>query len=102
MDHTIGAPGRIRNLQCRDCQETFSKPDDLAKHTEDVHDKKLESYACIPMKRGRGRPPKASFVNLGVYPPQVVISSYLIFNVTNFDLFHSAAEFQLLDILKNN
>lgn len=65
MDHTVGAPGRMKNLQCRECQATYAKPDELAKHTQEEHGKKLESYACIPMKRGRGRPPKNAYINYG-------------------------------------
>ena len=30
----------------------------------------MESYACIPLKRGRGRPPKHSYVNVGYFPAQ--------------------------------
>ena len=70
MDHSIGSVGRFKNLQCRDCKSTFSKAELLAEHTEKEHNKKLESYACIPVKRGRGRPPKHSYVNVGYYPAQ--------------------------------
>ena len=69
IDHSIGNIGRFKNLQCRDCKSTFAKPDQLSEHTEKVHGKKLESYACIPAKRGRGRPPKHSFINTGYVPP---------------------------------
>ena len=57
-------------MQCRDCKATFSKAELLAEHTEKEHNKKLESYGMVPVKRGRGRPPKHSYVNVGYYPAQ--------------------------------
>lgn len=70
MDHSIGSVGRFKNMQCRDCKATFSKAELLAEHTEKEHNKKLESYGMVPVKRGRGRPPKHSYVNVGYYPAQ--------------------------------
>ena len=69
QDHSVGSVGRYRNLQCRDCRSTFSKAEQLAAHTQNVHGKKLESYGVIaPLKRGRGRPPKNGYINVGFYP----------------------------------
>ena len=66
----LGSVGRFKNMQCRDCKATFSKAELLAEHTEKEHNKKLESYGMVPVKRGRGRPPKHSYVNVGYYPAQ--------------------------------
>ena len=62
MDHTLGMV-RKQKLQCPECKETFTKPTELQNHSELEHGKKVETYSILPVKRGRGRPPKSSYLN---------------------------------------